>query len=240
MKFPRATPSLSVCFLLSTLSPAQVAQPDEQDYSKFVINANKPYVYLEVDHVGPREPLRNDEPNIGIWLHLKNNCKLPIVVLALGERHENVKEGIALEDEVVPDPIAPVTPTTRGDGSVGGIVAPHGLGEMLDLFRWRNMTEDEIRRAEERQRATSKPVERPRGYGSQNGFNSFVMTLIAPGDQVYFSVPANHVSKTWHFEVPFRLAVPNSSRIRPPYSYVAFYQEDLDKAQVKAPAPTTR
>jgi hypothetical protein len=63
-----------------------------------------------------------------------------------------------------------------------------------------------------------------------------VLTLIAPGNQVYFSVAANHVSSTWHCEIPFRLAVPNSSRIRPPYSYVAFYQEDLDRAQGKAHA----
>ena len=237
MKISIAIAVLGFCVSLNALNAAQVTNESDQDYSKFLIDATKPYVYLEVDHVGPRTPLRNDEPKIGLWLHLKNNCKLPIVVLVIGERKVDPKEGIALQDEIVPDPIAP---TTRGDGASGGIIAPHGSGEFLDLFRWRNMTEEEVRRAEEAQRATRKPIERPLGYGSQNGFNSFVLTVIAPGEQLYFSVPANHVSKSWHFEIPFRLAVPNNSRIRPPYSYVAFYQDDLDRAQEKAATPTTR
>jgi hypothetical protein len=236
MKFT-ALSVLGLCLSLNALNAAQVTKEGDHDYSKFLIDTTKPYVYLEVDHVGPRTPLRNDEPKTGIWLHLKNNCKVPIVILAIGERQVDPKEGIALQDEIVPEPIALAT---RGDGVSGGIVAPPGSGEFLGLFRWPNMTEEEVRRAEEAQRATSKPVERPLGYGSQNGFNSFVLTVIAPGDQLYFSVPANHVSKSWHFEIPFRLAVPNSSRIRPPYSYVAFYKEDLDRAEEKAPAPTTR
>jgi hypothetical protein len=67
-----------------------------------------------------------------------------------------------------------------------------------------------------------------------------VLTVIAPGEQLYFSVPANHVSKSWHFEIPFRLGAPDNSRTRPPYSYVAFYQDDLDRAREKADTPTTR
>ncbi len=235
MKFSIALALVSICLSPNALNAAQVIKGD-QDYSKFLIDTTKPYVYLEVDHVGQRTPLRNGEPKIGIWLHLKNNCKLPIVVLAIGERQVDPKEGMALQDEIVPEPIAPAT---RGDGAGGGIIAPRESAEFLDLFRWPNMTEEEVRRAEEAQRATSKPVERPLGYGSQNGFNSFVLTLIAPGEQLYFSVPANHVSKSWHFEIPFRLAVSNKSRIRPPYSYVAFYQEDLDRALGKTPKLTT-
>jgi hypothetical protein len=236
MTFLRAKLLLIFCLLVASLSLAQVGKNGDHDYSRFLVDASKPYAYLEVDHTGPRKPIRNDEPTTGIWLHLKNNCKLPIVVLAIGERHENAKEGAVLEDEIVPEPIASVT---IGDGYSGGIVSPPGMREMLNLFRWRNMTEEEIRRAEERQRTTSEPIDRPRGYGSQNGFNSFVLTLIVPGNQLYFSVPANHVSRTWHFEIPFRLAVPNNSKIRRPYSYLAFYQEDLDQAMEKGATPTT-
>jgi hypothetical protein len=237
MKFTIASGILSFCLSLNVLAAAQVTTEGDHDYSKFLIDTTKPYVYLEVDHVGPRTPLRNDEPKTGIWLHLKNNCKVPIVVLAIGEQQVGPKEGITLQDEIVPEPIAPAT---RGDGVSGGITAPPGSGEFLGLFRWPNMTEEEVRRAEEAQRATTKPVERPLGYGSQNGFNSFVLVVIAPGDQLGFSVPTNHVSKSWHLEIPFRLAVPNNSRIRPPYSYVALYQDDLDHVQEKAATPTTR
>ena len=237
MKISIALAVLGLWVSLSALNVAQVTKESDQDYSKFLIDASKPYVYLAFDHVGPRTPLRDVEPKIGLWLHLKNNCKVPIVVLAIWERKVDPNEGIALQDEIVPEPVAP---GTRGDGVGGGIIAPRGSGELLDLFHWPNTTEEEVRLAEERQRATIKPVERPLGYGSPNGFNSFVLTVIAPGEQVYFSVPANHVSKSWHFEIPFQLAVPSHGRIRPPYSYVAFYQDDLDRAQGKAATPTTR
>src|SRR5579859_329739 len=239
MNVSRAIHLIILCLLLNTFSPAQVARDIEQDYSKLLIDVNKPYVYLEMDHVGPRKPLRNDEPSIGIWLHIKNNCNFPIVVLAIGEHDQDVKQGIALQDEIVPEPQA--SNEQRGeDATGGGFIAPQALKDMTDIFRWPNMTEEEVRSAEEKQRTSSKHLERPFGYGRQNYFNSFVLTLIKPGDQLYFSVPANHVSKTWHFEIPFRLAVPNRSRIRPPYSYVAFYQEDLDQAEGKAATPTTR
>jgi len=174
-----------------------------------------------------------------IWLHLKNNCKLPIVVLAIGNTVEKPKDAMTLVDEIVPDPHVSIAGKGE-DARGGGVFAQQGLRDMMDIFRFPNMTEEEIRSAEEKTRASTKPIDRPRGYGRLSGFDSFVLTLVAPGDQLYFSVPANHVSKSWHFEIPFRLAVPNSSRIRPPYSYVAFYQEDLDRAEEKAPAPTTR
>jgi hypothetical protein len=238
MKLSIASVLLSSCLFLNVLSPTQVARNGQQDYADFLIDKTKPYVYLEVDHVGPRKPLRNDEPSIGIWLHLKNNCKLPIVVLVIGKPVEKPKNAVTLVDQIVPDP--QVSSERKGeDARGGGVFAQPGLRDMMDIFRFPNMTEEEIRSAEEKTKTSTKRIERPRGYGSQNGFDSFMLTLISPGEQVYFSVPANHVSKTWHFEIPFRLALSNNSRIRPPYSYVAFYQDDLDRAQGKA-TPTTR
>jgi hypothetical protein len=239
MKFSRVILLLNFCLVLYTHSPAQVARNGKQDYSKFLIESNKPYVYLEVDHIGPRKPLRNDEPNTGIWMYLKNNCKLPIVVLVIGNPVAKSKDAITLADEIVPDPQVP-TQGKDEDARGGGVFAQQGLRDMMDIFRFPNMTEEEIKSAEEKTRASTNPIERPRGYGSKSGFDSFVLTLIAPGDHLYFSVPANHVSKSWHFEIPFRLALPNNSRIRPPYSYVAFYQDDLDRAEGKTATPTTR
>jgi hypothetical protein len=62
--------------------------------------------------------------------------------------------------------------------------------------------------------------------------------MIPPGGQVFFSLLLNHMSKVWHFEIPFRLALPNKGRIRPPYSYVVFYQEDLH-GNAAPPTPAT-
>ncbi len=222
---------LGICFSLGTLRAVEVAKENGKDNSQFVINVNKPYAYLAVDHVGPREPVRADEPSVGVWLRLRNNCRLSIVVLAIGERDGSGKEGIALEDEIVPDPQAiGVGEDVRMSG-IGGPVGLKGAQGLMDIFRWQDRTEEEVRNAEKWSKASSKPIERPRGYGVENGFEYFMLTLIAPGEGLYISVPANHVSENWHLEIPFRLALANKSGIRPPYSYVALYWDDLSEAE---------
>ena len=65
---------------------AQNMRQDPMDVqTRFVIDPNcKPYVYLEVDHVGPRTPKGKGEPEVGIWLRLRNNSRLPIIVSTFG------------------------------------------------------------------------------------------------------------------------------------------------------------
>lgn len=230
MRLPWSILLLALCVPSSTVR-AQQPGPKDAVPDSFLIDPSKPYVYLEVDHVGTRRPLRKDEPSTGIWLRLKNNCRLPIVVVAIGGS-QNPKKTLTLEDEIVPNPRV-----VGEDARMTGIVAAHGLEEMNDIIRFPNMTEAEVRSAEAMQRGSKKPSERPLGYGIDSGFDTQTFTLIPPGEQVLFSVPSNHVSETWHLEIPFRLALPNKSRMRPPYSYVAFYQEDLKNAQ--AATPTT-
>ena len=234
MRLPWSILLLALCVPPSTVRAQQSALKDATtDF--FLIDTSKPYVYLEVDHVGTRRPLRKGEPSTGIWLHLKNNCKLPIVVVALGGS-EAPKGTLILEDEVVPNP-----QIVGENARMTGIVAPHGPEEMNDIVRFPNMTEKEVRSAEAMQSGSKEPSERPPGYGIDSGFDALTLTLIPPGGQVLFTVPSNHVSETWHLEIPFRFALPNKSRIRAPYSYVAFYQEDLkDAVAQKSPMPITR
>ena len=201
--------------------------------SGFLIDASKPYVYLEIDHVGPRKPMREGEPDVGIYLHLTNNCALPIVIVKFGGPPVDPKTAASIQDEVVPDPQGPGGDVTGGSIYVEGGVPD--LKEMDDIFRLPNLNEAEVWGAEwaQRQALQGTPQkdrpERPHGYNGGYGPGGVqVITLIPPGGKVFFSVPANHVSTTWHFEIPFRLAVPNKSRIRPPYSYLAFYQQDLN------------
>lgn len=218
---------LTLCFL-NPPSDAQQSRTNENTKAPdFVIDPSKPYVYLKVDHVGDRKPFRDGESNIGIWFNLKNNCNLPIVVMALGKPSDNPKQAIALADQILPN----LQPTkTNADVTDAGVYAPPGLEEMRDILRWPDLTEDELRSSEEAQKGSGKPLSRPLGYGSRDGFHTFTIMAIPPGTQVLFSLPSNHVSHSWHFEIPFRLGLPNKSDIRPPYSYVAFYQEDLDRA----------
>jgi hypothetical protein len=92
-------------FLLILL-PAMAQQSTES----FVLNDSNPYVYMKLDHVGPREPLINGEPRTGAWIRIVNNSRVPILVPTAGTPN---KEGaIEILDEVVPVGQNAVTITT--------------------------------------------------------------------------------------------------------------------------------
>jgi hypothetical protein len=55
-----------------------------QTSPKLALDAAKPFVYIEFDHSGPREPLRPDEPSRGLWLRLVNNSVFPIMLRVHG------------------------------------------------------------------------------------------------------------------------------------------------------------
>jgi hypothetical protein len=67
----------------------------------FVLNPAKSYVYVQFDHVGPRKPLREGEGNVGLWLRIVNNCRVPITVPSFGLTSGD--PGVGVLDEVVPD-----------------------------------------------------------------------------------------------------------------------------------------
>ncbi len=71
-----------------------------QTSPKLALDAAKPFVYIEFDHTGPREPLRPDEVARGLWLRLVNNSVLPIILRA----HSSITdpEMTILEDVIVP------------------------------------------------------------------------------------------------------------------------------------------
>jgi hypothetical protein len=72
----------------------------------FLIDPSKPYVYLETDHIGPRKPGNEHEPNTGIYLRLKNNCRLPIIVSTFGGPIGGTDGEVGVMDEVVLNPTA--------------------------------------------------------------------------------------------------------------------------------------
>jgi hypothetical protein len=47
-------------------------------------DATMPFVYIEFDHAGPRQPLEPDEPSRGLWLRFVNNSVFPIVLRVHG------------------------------------------------------------------------------------------------------------------------------------------------------------
>lgn len=87
--------------------------------SDFVLNASKPYVYLQFDHVGPRKPLRQGEGNLGLWLRIVNNCRAPITVPTFGLTSGD--PGVGVLDEVVPDIVTTLVSRDSGDLNLAGV-----------------------------------------------------------------------------------------------------------------------
>ena len=68
----------------------------------FVIDPNRPFVYLRFDHMGPGIRRSEGEPSSRIWLRLVNNCRVPIIVSTFGVPDGSPKGEIGVMDEVVP------------------------------------------------------------------------------------------------------------------------------------------
>jgi hypothetical protein len=243
MNLLRNSSLVTFCFLTCLLNAAGPGTKVANSVEGFLFDPSKPYVYLEVDHVGPRKPLRDGEPDTGIWLRLKNNCTLPVVVIASGVPAKSADEALWVEDEVVPN-----RPSTGTESMGAAIGYQHGQKDLTDIFLSPNVNEAEVRGAEDAMKhrtqsvGRDESVKRPHGYNDGYQPGPQMLKAIPPGGEIHFSVPISHVSKTWHFEIPFRLALPQKGRVRPPYSYVAFYDEDLKDNHESAatPTPTTQ
>jgi hypothetical protein len=84
----------------------------------FVLDNSNPYVYLKLDHVGPRKPMVAGESALGVWVRLVNNCRIPIVVQTIGtdvdgitvlDQVEKYSQGVTIsstDSDGNPDPVA--------------------------------------------------------------------------------------------------------------------------------------
>lgn len=133
-----------------------------------------------------------------------------------------------IQDEVVPN-----KPSTGTESEGSGVGYELGQENLTDIFVSPNVNEAEVRGAEATAKGASQrpskndSAQRPHGYNDGYQPGPQVLRVIPPGGEVFFSVPANHMSKAWHFEVPFRFALKHAGPIRRPYSYVGFFWDDL-------------
>jgi len=195
----------------------------------FVLNPSKPYVYLVPDHVGPRKPLRDGESDTGMWFRLVNNCRLPLVIIASKSPAETEGEAFWVQDEVVPN-----KPSPGVDSTGAGVGYEKGQEALTEIFLHPNQNEAEVRGAEKAAESARETSKQPHGYNDGYQPGPQVLKVIPPGGEVLFSLPINHVGKTWHFEIPFRFALKQEGTIRQPYSYVALFWDDLPDAYRKA------
>lgn len=204
----------------------------------FLIDSSKPYVYLEIDHIGPRTPGNEHEPNTGIYLRLKNNCRLPIIVSTFGGPVGGTDGEVGVMDEVVLNPTAIYGDMdgTGGDSKTVPLLlnTPDELlsPEMKKAKARLQFEEQEKAKTESEQEnarleaAAKELADRPTGYL----FDVESATAIPPGMAVYFSVPVNHVNKKWHLQISFRFALKRQGPIRQPYNYVALFWDDLPES----------
>ena len=64
----------------------------------FLIEPNRPLVYLHVDHVGLGTPEEDGKRHERIWLELHNNCLLPISVRTSGAPSGDRADAIGVMD----------------------------------------------------------------------------------------------------------------------------------------------
>jgi len=154
--------------LLGVLSGSLLAQSTKKG-KDFLIDVNRPFVYVKFDHIGPGAPRSPEEPNSRIWLRLRNNCRIAIVVRANGVPDDSPKDEVGLEYDVVSNP------AIRG---------------MLSLPT-SSTDNPETRVKRDRQNSETKSDEVPRGYMEEVAS----LVTIGPSEEILFSMPVNHLSE---------------------------------------------
>jgi hypothetical protein len=110
---------LAVFSLAVSLCFASPQVHESGNGNSFVINPDRPYVYLKFEHIGNGLQRSESEPTSRIWLLLTNNCRLPITVNTFG-----VPDGSPDDEQGVMDMIVAIEPPRvafsgiTSDGSV--------------------------------------------------------------------------------------------------------------------------
>ena len=144
---------------------------------QFLANKERPFAYLQFDHVGKGTRFDENQSPYRIWFRLVNNCHVPIVIRTSGVPEGSLAGEVGLLHNVVGNP--PVS------GYSGGSI----LGVSPKL-------------------AESPAVTAPMPHGDYDIDVSSTATLQV-SESLLFSIPVNHLSRTWHIEIPFRFDLPH-------------------------------
>jgi len=69
----------------------------------FVIDENRPYVYLHFEHVGKGVRFIEGEPTQRVWLRFVNNCRVPIILRTFGAPEGSPKDELGVMHDIVKD-----------------------------------------------------------------------------------------------------------------------------------------
>jgi len=160
--------------------------------NKFLVDVNRPFVYLKFDHIGPGAPRREDEPTSRIWVRLTNNCLIPITVRANGVPDESPKDEVGVQYDVVAN--------AKPQGTVTLYLPSSAIGKS------------------ENDKSTDQKDQQGKEQGVPRGYLFHVASLITidPGEEILFSLPVNHLSRNRHIEIPFNFELPQGKGPRDP------------------------
>jgi hypothetical protein len=105
----RICQSLVLClgyFLLTSWNipvSAQTSTHSKPSAQQFVIDPNRPFVYLLFDHVAQSDPKCHDEPATRVWARLVNNSSVSIKMLASGQLETCHSDEVRIAYVVEPD-----------------------------------------------------------------------------------------------------------------------------------------
>jgi hypothetical protein len=96
-----------VILLMVLLCPFPLAWTQSTDQASallvFVIDENRPYVYLRFDHMGKGVKFSGDEPAQRVWLRFVNNCRVGIVLRTFGAPEGSPTDEVGVMHRVVRD-----------------------------------------------------------------------------------------------------------------------------------------
>jgi hypothetical protein len=195
-----------LCSLVVMLAGSVLQAPAQkpQTTTPFVLDADRPYVYLKFDHLGPGVPRDEDEPSLRLWFKFVNNSHVPIEVDTFGVPEGSLKNEAGVMDMVVANEVG-------GDGAVTilpPMSSPLPFGSAV---------------------AQRAPEKMPHGYWFHVGSTM----SIPPGSAVFFSLPISHLSTQWHVQIPFRFEAPRGRAPRDPdiggepEMFLAYFLADL-------------
>ena len=195
---------ITVLIALQTVGMAQSNHTEKTISPKiFLVDQTKPYVYLQVDHIGPGKPQREDEPKQRIWLRLHNNCIVPIVLHLFGK------------DAILDDVVANPPPSVGDGGSIPNEVPAYPMPP--DVTKALGFPETKV------------PPPQPKASSMPQGYFSYVASFetIGAGQSIYFSIPINQVSSQWHVEIPFSFDLDVQTELQGPHQFIALYEDEV-------------
>jgi hypothetical protein len=89
--------------LLSVSAWSQLKNQTSAPPIPFVIDQNRPYVYLRFDHMGAGERFSDDEPPKRVWFQFVNNCGVAVVLRTFGVPEGSPKDEVGVMHDVVKD-----------------------------------------------------------------------------------------------------------------------------------------